>query len=52
MHSLCIIRSSQILIQSYNIIQNSILINTIADAKEPLKVKWYTDSFVEIPVLK
>jgi len=25
---------------------------TISDAIEPLKVKWYTDSFVEIPVLK
>jgi len=25
---------------------------TIADAKEPLQVKWYTDSFVEIPVLR
>lgn len=25
---------------------------TIEDAKEPLKVKWYNDSFVKIPVLK
>jgi len=25
---------------------------TIGDAKEPLKIKWYTDSFVKIPVLK
>ncbi|CAA9197295.1 CocE/NonD family hydrolase [Flavobacterium collinsii] len=25
---------------------------TIKDAKEPLKVKWYTDSFVQIPIWK
>lgn len=25
---------------------------TIKDAKEPLQIKWYTDSFVKIPVLK
>ncbi|MEO6174142.1 MAG: CocE/NonD family hydrolase [Flavobacterium circumlabens] len=25
---------------------------TIKDAKEPLKIKWYTDSFVKIPILK
>lgn len=25
---------------------------TIKDAKEPLKIKWYTDSFVKIPVLR
>jgi predicted acyl esterase len=25
---------------------------TIKDAKEPLKVKWYNDSFVKIPILK
>lgn len=25
---------------------------TISDAKEPLKIKWYNDSFVEIPILK
>ena len=25
---------------------------TIKDAKEPLKVKWYNDSFVKIPVWK
>lgn len=25
---------------------------TIQDAKEPLKVKWYNDSFVKIPILK
>lgn len=25
---------------------------TIKDAKEPLKIKWYNDSFVEIPILK
>jgi hypothetical protein len=25
---------------------------TILDAKEPLKIKWYNDSFVKIPVLK
>ncbi|WP_281636296.1 CocE/NonD family hydrolase [Flavobacterium marginilacus] len=25
---------------------------TVKDAKEPLKVKWYNDSFVKIPVLK
>ncbi|WP_242410211.1 hypothetical protein [Flavobacterium sp. Root901] len=25
---------------------------TILDAKEPLQIKWYNDSFVKIPVLK
>jgi uncharacterized protein len=25
---------------------------TIKDAKEPLKIKWYNDSFVKIPILK
>jgi hypothetical protein len=25
---------------------------TIKDSKEPLQIKWYTDSFVKIPVLK
>lgn len=25
---------------------------TIKDAKEPLRIKWYTDSFVKIPVLR
>jgi len=25
---------------------------TIADAKEPLEIKWYTDSYIEIPILE
>lgn len=25
---------------------------TIADAKEPLEIKWYNDSYIEIPVMK
>ncbi|MNE76619.1 hypothetical protein D3C80_1728630 [compost metagenome] len=25
---------------------------TIADAKEPLKIKWYSDSTITIPILK
>ena len=25
---------------------------TIKDAKEPLKIKWHTDSFIKIPVSK
>lgn len=27
-------------------------IETIADAKEPLDIKWYNDSYVEVPILK
>ncbi|WFB66754.1 CocE/NonD family hydrolase [Chryseobacterium sp. WX] len=27
-------------------------LETIADAKEPLEIKWYNDSYVEIPILR
>lgn len=30
----------------------SVTEETIKDAKEPLKIKWYSDSFVKIPILK